>query len=79
LLSSLRDRLDDAGFSKYATETEVAGSDDPSFANGEAAGGHDITLMGETEHRARDRVFGRTYESVAEGTDVPVVVLREGE
>lgn len=79
LLPSLRDRLDDAGFSKYATETEVVVSDDPSFAIGEAAGSHDIILMGETEQPTRDRVFGKTYESVAEETDVPVVVLRERE
>jgi nucleotide-binding universal stress UspA family protein len=77
ILSSLRDRLSEAGFSKFAVETDVVISDDPSFAISEAARNHDLIVMGETEQPAVERVFGRTYESVAEKTHRPVVVLRE--
>lgn len=77
VLSSLRDRLSEAGFSKFAVETEVVVSDDPAFAISEAARSHDLIIMGETEQPAVERVFGKTYELVAESTHHPVVVLRE--
>lgn len=77
VLSSLRDRLTEAGFSKFAVETDVVVSDNPAFAISEAARNHDLIVMGETEQPAVERVFGKTYESIAEDTHVPVVVLRE--
>ncbi|SEO90902.1 Universal stress protein family protein [Halogranum amylolyticum] len=77
LLSSLRDRLVDAGFSKFAIDTNVVVSDDPAFEIGEAAQSHDLVVMGETEESTTQRVFGKTYELVADETDRPVVVLRE--
>lgn len=77
LLTSLRNRLVDAGFSKFAIDTNVIVSDDPSFAISQAARDHDLIVMGETEQPATERVFGKTYESIAERTDLPVVVLRE--
>lgn len=77
LLSSLKDQLVEAGFSKFSIDTEVVVSDDPSFAISQAAGGHDIIVMGETEESTYERVFGKTYESIADQTDIPVVVLRE--
>lgn len=77
VLSSLRDRLTEAGFSEFAVETEVVVSDDPAFAISEAARNQDLIIMGETEQSAEERVFGKTYETVAESTHHPVVVLRE--
>jgi nucleotide-binding universal stress UspA family protein len=77
LLSSLRDRLAETGFSEFAIDTHVISSDDPAFEIGQAARDHDLVVMGETQESRYERVFGTTYESVAEDIDVPVVVLRE--
>lgn len=77
MLSSLKDRLVDAGFSKFSIDTEVVESDDPPFVISEKARGYDIVVMGETDEPTFERVFGKTYKSVANQTDIPVVVLRE--
>lgn len=77
MLSSLKGRLVDAGFSEFSIDTEVIVSDDPSFEISQKARGHDIIVMGETEEPTFERVFGKTYDSIADRTDVPVVVLRK--
>ena len=77
LLSGLRDRLTDAGFSRFRIDTDVVISGDPPFAISQAAQSHDLIVMGETKQDSRERVFGKTYDSVAESTHHPVVVLRE--
>lgn len=77
MLASLKDRLVDAGYSWFSIDTKVEVSDDPPYAISQAAGGHDLIIMGETAEPAFERVFGKTYESIAEQTDLPIVVLRE--
>ena len=77
LLASVRDELADAGVPGTSIDTEVRVSDDPAFPIGEAASGYDLIIMGETEASGYERVFGRTYESVADATDLPIVVVRE--
>lgn len=77
LLSQVRERLVDAGYPKVSTETEVVVSDDPTFAISQAARDYDLIIMGETEEPEFERVFGKTYHSVAEQTDEPVVVVRK--
>ena len=77
LLSGLRDRLTDAGFSRFAVDTDVIVSDDAPFAISQAAQNHDLIVMGETEQDGRERVFGKTYDLIADSTHHPVVVLRE--
>lgn len=77
LLASLEERLIDAGYSQFSIDTEVEVSDDPPFAISVAARDHDLIIMGETEAPAYERVFGKTYESIADQTDIPVVVIRK--
>lgn len=77
LLSDVRERLVDAGFPESGIDTEVVVSDDPSFEIGTAASDYDLLIMGETQDPSFERVFGNTYESIAEETDRPIVVARE--
>lgn len=77
LLSEVRRQLVDAGFSQSAVDTEVVVSDDPSMAISQAAGSYDLIVMGETQESAAERIFGKTYELVAERTQLPIIVLRE--
>jgi nucleotide-binding universal stress UspA family protein len=76
LLSDARERLVEAGFPNVSIDTEVVVADDPAFEIAQAASSHDIVIMGETQEPGYDRVFGTTYESVAEQTDRPIVVVR---
>ena len=77
MLSSLREQLIDDGFSKFAVDTTVTVSDDPSFAISQVANNHDLLIIGETEQSSTERIFGKTYELIADDTDIPVVVVRK--
>lgn len=77
LLSRVRDHIVDAGYPEVSTESEVVVSDDPSFAISQAARNYDLIVMGETEESSRERIFGKTYNSIADQTDEPVVVVRK--
>lgn len=77
LLSKVRQHLVDAGFPDVSIDTEVEVSDTPAFAISQAAKNHDLIIMGETEEPTFERVFGKTYNSVADQTDLPVVVIRK--
>lgn len=79
LLADVKRHLVDAGFPEVSIDRDVVVSDDPSFAISQAARDHDLIIMGETETEAPPvrRVFGRTYDSIAEQTDHPVVVVRK--
>ncbi|WP_327053541.1 universal stress protein [Halomicrococcus gelatinilyticus] len=52
-------------------------SDDPSFEIGQAMRDYDLLVMGETQESPLERVFGRTYESTAEQTHRPIIVVQE--
>lgn len=77
LLSEVKQRLVEEGFSQVGIDTEVAVSDDPSFAIAQAGRNEDLLIMGETQEPNVARVFGSTYESVAERTERPILVVRE--
>ncbi|WP_135851548.1 universal stress protein [Halorussus salinus] len=77
LLSEVTDRLVAEGFSRTGIDTEVAVSDDPAFAISQAAADNDIVVMGETQEPGFERVFGKTYDSIAERTELPIIVVRE--
>lgn len=77
LLTDVRRKLIDEGFSQASIDTEVVVSDDAPFAISEAARNDDLIVMGETQEPEFEQVFGKTYESIAEETDHPVLVVRE--
>jgi nucleotide-binding universal stress UspA family protein len=77
LVSEVADQLVEAGFSRTGIDTEVVVSDDPPFAISQAAKNNDVIVMGETQDPDFERVFGRTYESIAEQTDLPIIVVRD--
>ncbi|MFC4358314.1 universal stress protein [Halobium salinum] len=77
LLGELEDRMVEAGFNRTTIDAEVAVSDDPPFAISEAARDHDLIIMGETQDSEFERVFGATYQSIADETDHPIVVVRK--
>ncbi len=76
-LSDVKERLTAAGFPSTGIDTEVVVSDDPSFAVSTAAEGYDLIVMGETEETGYEPVFGEMYESVADQTDLPIIVVRD--
>jgi nucleotide-binding universal stress UspA family protein len=77
MLSTVRDHLVDEGFPRTRIDTEVVVSDDPPFAIGQAARDYELLIMGETQESSYERVFGKTYESIAERTNRPILVVRE--
>lgn len=77
LLGTVKEKLVEAGFPRVSIGTEVSISDDPSYAISQAARRSDLIIMGETEAPSYERVFGRTYQSVADQTEEPVLVVRE--
>ena len=77
LLDGVREQLVDAGYPELRTDTEVVVGDDAPFEIGKAASGYDLLVMGETQDPSFERVFGKTYDSIAEETDHPIVVVRE--
>lgn len=77
MLRNVRDRLVDRGFPAAEVEVTVEVDADPAFSIGNRARRHDLVVMGETEQLdLEERIFGRTYETVADRTDVPIIVLR---
>lgn len=77
LLKDVQEQLVASDFPEVSIDTEVVVSDNPAFAIGQAASGHDLLIMGETGDPTYERIFGKTYESIAEETELPVVVVRE--
>lgn len=77
LLADAGDQLVEAGFSRSSLDTEIVVSDDAPFAISQAARNDDLIVMGETQEPSFERVFGKTYESIAAETDHPVIVVRE--
>jgi len=77
LLSEVKAELVDEGYSRTGIDTEVVVSDDPTFAISQAAKNNDLIIMGETKDPEFERVFGKTYESIAEQTELPIIVVRE--
>lgn len=77
LLAEVKQRLVEEGFSRTAIETNVEVSDDPPFAISQAARDDDMIVMGETQEPGFERVFGKTYESIAERTELPIIVVRD--
>ncbi|WP_459193844.1 universal stress protein [Halosimplex sp. J119] len=75
LLARAREHLVDEDYPEVRTETEVVVDDDPALAISNAARDYDLIIMGETEDPGQDRVFGKTYEIIADKTDHPVVVV----
>lgn len=79
ILSNVREHLVDSGFPTSGIDTEVVVSSSPPFEIGKAAEKYDLLIMGETQDPAFERVFGKTYELIAEETDRPIVVVRDHE
>lgn len=77
MLVDLRDRMVEAGFNETTIDVEVSVSDDPPFAISEASRNHDLIIMGETQDPEFERVFGSTYQSIADETEHPIVVVRQ--
>lgn len=77
LLASVREQLVDAGYPELRTDVEVVVGDDAPFEVGKAASDYDLIVMGETKDPSFERVFGKTYDSIADETDHPIVVVRE--
>lgn len=78
MLAEVRERFLAEGFSADAVETTVEVADDPAEAIARRARNHNVVVMGETElPDAEDRLFGPVYRRVADGAEVPVVVVRE--
>lgn len=77
LLSEVKRQLVDAGYSRAGVDAEVVVSDDPPFAISQAASDNDMIVMGETQSPVTERVFGKTYDSIAERTEVPIIVVRD--
>lgn len=77
MLSTVKQHLVENGFPELRIDTEVAVSDDASFAISQAARDYELLIMGETQDPLFERVFGKTYESIAEQTEKPIIVVRE--
>lgn len=77
MLAALKGRLVDAGFSEFSIDTEVVESDDPPFEISQKSRDYDLIIMGETGEPTFERVFGSTYQTIADQTHLPVVVIRE--
>lgn len=77
LLSDVKDRLVDEGYSQTGIDTEAVVSDDAPFAISRAASDSDLIVMGETQEPGFERVFGKTYESIADETELPIIVVRD--
>lgn len=77
LLSEVKQQLAEEGYSQTGIDTNVGVSDDPPFAINQAARNNDMIIMGETQDPKFERVFGKTYESVAEQTELPIIVVRD--
>lgn len=77
LLSDIRSRLVDEGYSPAGIDAEVVVDDDPAFAISQAASDSDLIVMGETREPGVERVFGKTYESIADRTSLPIIVVRD--
>ena len=77
LLKEVERQLTDAGYPRTRVDTEVEVDEEPSFAISQAARGNDLIVMGETQESAYEQVFGKVYESVAEDTELPIVIIRE--
>lgn len=77
LLSRVKRRLVDEGFSQVSIDTEVVVSDDPAFAIAQAGRDDDLVIMGETQQPNVERVFGKTYDTVADRLERPILVVRE--
>jgi len=57
-------------------DVRLAVADDPEEAVEEAAEGHDVVVVGETEPSVREKIFGDFSRRLADGTDRPVLVVR---
>lgn len=77
LLTKVERKLVEEGYSRAAIEAAVEVSDDPAFAISQAARDDDLIVMGETREPGFERVFGKTYESIAEKVDLPIIVVRD--
>lgn len=77
LLAEVSDHLIEEGFSRASLDTEVVVSDDAPWAISQASRNEDLLVMGETQDPTFERVFGKTYEAIAEQTDCPIIVVRE--
>ncbi|UPW00378.1 universal stress protein [Halorussus gelatinilyticus] len=77
LLSDVKQRLVAEGYSQRGIDKEVVVDSDPSFAISQAAGDNDLIVMGETQEPGVERVFGPTYESIADRTELPIIVVRD--
>jgi len=77
LLGEMRQTLHEQGFSDVDLATTVEVTDDPAFGIAQRAREYELVVLGETAQLdVEDRVFGETYEYVAERTDVPILLGR---
>lgn len=71
-----RELLEREGIGADRVETELGADEDREEAVLEAAGRHDLVLVGETEPSVREEIFGDFSRRLADEADVPVIVVR---
>jgi nucleotide-binding universal stress UspA family protein len=77
MLDGVKRMLLERGFTESDLETTVAVATDPEAAIIDRANKHNVVVIGETEVRPDStRFLGPIYERITEGSDVPVVVVR---
>lgn len=79
-LAGMRETLHEQGFSDVDLTTTVEVTDDPAFSIAQRARDYELVVLGETAQLdIEDRVFGETYEYIAEQTDVPILLGRRND
>lgn len=71
-----RELIEEGGVAAEQVETRLEVDDDPEKVVAEAADGHDVVLIGETEPSLRDTVLGDFARRLSDDTDTPVIVVR---
>lgn len=74
-LRELLEQLHEEGFSYADLTTTVEVTDNPEFGIIRQAHNHEFIVMGETEQPdVEDEIFGKTYEHIAEETELPILL-----
>lgn len=75
ILNEMMETLSSSGFSYVDLTKTVEVTDDPEFGIIRQARDHDFIVMGETEELdIEDKIFGETYEYIADETELPILL-----
>ncbi len=78
-LQAIETTLREGGIAAERITTTVERADDPLDALIEQAEAHDFLIIGEDQPQLADRIFGETYERIADAVSVPLLVVRRPE